>query len=1087
MVVGLELLSFGKLWILIYFYLIFDGLHHRKNCISTNSSNSEVLYASKDILTIKILSNVHARRLTVSQRPLPHSAKFILGCRFFVHGCVSIILVSLSGDVESNPGPTDNINSRKSNESLTFVYQNVRSLKSTYLDNSNNCKENKLSCFHDIVMTNHFDVIALTETWLDNSISNHEILQNGYKITRRDRQNGKRGGGVLLAVKDSITIEPFNFTSKTLELASVVINSFSKKVLVSVCYRPPNAGIEFLHDLNSFLKFAFDSKFKDIILLGDFNYPSIQWLNGSGFSDLSTENGFIDVLQEAGLFQLVNSQTRGQNTIDLLLTTNEYLIDNINVTDDDSVSLKSDHKAITLDVNLNRKPKLLTKRLVYNYKKGDFDSLRAILRSLPLTDIVLSENDIAIAWAKWKDVFLAAVDTYIPKSTIKRSYKPPYITSDIIHAIHKKETLRKRAKSSNSPQLWEKFRELRRNIKSAIKTKKREYISSLAESVQNNSKEFWRFFKAKSTKSSLPDTMTLNGLKLTTAETKANAFNKYFASVFHPGSNPLYSPPVSGPDKLESITVSVEEVNKLLSGLSTSKATGPDGISARLLKECSEVLAPSLTALFNMSLSLGTVPPEWKEANIVPVPKKGDIHEICNYRPISLLSLVSKVLEHAVHIHVSDFVKSSLHDLQHGFRQRRSCTTQLVGVFHDVGKALDCGKETDMIYLDFSKAFDSVPHQKLLFKLQHHGISGSLLSWFSDYLKGRRQRVVVEGASSSFLDVTSGVPQGSIIGPLLFLIYVNDLPNSAKHSMVPMFADDSKCYRAIQNPEDRNLLQSDLTSLNNWSSMWDLKFNAKKCIAVRFSRKRDILPPAMYHLSQEPIMFTSSQNDLGILVSNDLKWSPHIANIVAKANRMIGFLRRNCTHFTDVHARRLLYLSLVRAHLSYGSEIWAPQGSCADLLRLESVQRRATKFILQDYKSSYSERLKKLNLIPISYWFEIKDIVFFYKCKSGIFELNVEHYTNHSIHRSTRSSSVGSLRPNLCKTSLFRNSYFNRIVFLWNSLSSEIKSSSSVTTLKTKLYLHYINKLNSTFDVDRPRTWNTLCTKCRSLQTNCCS
>ena len=581
-----------------------------------------------------------------------------------------LLFILLSGDIATNPGPATRISNLC--RPFSVFYQNVRSLKSTYY--SRNTKENKLSSFHDIVSTNQFDVIALTETWLDSSVSNHELLPSGYKISRRDRER-KRGGGVVLAVKDSIKTEPFKFTSSSLELVGIVIKSLSNSFLVCVSYRPPNAGPEFLQEFSRFLKCADVSRYKDIIILGDFNYPSIHWLDGSGFSDITTDRGFTDILQEAGLFQLVNSPTRGQNILDLLLTTNVYLIDNITVTDDDSTCVKSDHKAITSDINLIRKVSKPVKRMVYNYKNGDFDSLRATLRCLPLLALLESEADIDSAWTKWKDLFLSAVDAHIPKTKVKISYKPPYITKDIIHALNMKETIRKRAKSTNSPSLWDRFRELRRKIKSMIRSKKREYISTLASSVKNKPKEFWRFFKAKTTGSSLPDTLTLNDDQFTTSESKADAFNKYFASTFHPSapSSSNVGSSICDEDTLKSISVSTEETSYLLSNLSTDKATGRDEISARLLKECSNEIAPSLTALFNKSLTLGKVPQEWKEANVVPVPKKGDVHEVSNYRPISLLSLVSKLLEQVVHLHVSEFVESSLSNLQHGFRKRRLC------------------------------------------------------------------------------------------------------------------------------------------------------------------------------------------------------------------------------------------------------------------------------------------------------------------------------------------------------------------------------------------------------------------------------
>ena len=233
----------------------------------------------------------------------------------------------------------------------------------------------------------------------------------------------------------------------------------------------------------------------------------------------------------------------------------------------------------------------------------------------------------------------------------------------------------------------------------------------------------------------------------------------------------------------------------------------------------------------------------------------------------------------------------------------------------------------------------TVSHRKLLFKLGCFGISGTLLDWFGDYLHDRKQRVAVEGVSSSVRDVISGVPQGSVMGPLLFLLYVNDLPDVAINSKVAIFADDSKCFRAIHSPADNDLLQLDLDSMCSWSVYWSLKFNAEKSFLLRISRKRK---PSeyTYSISDAPVSITDSHKDLGVVVSNNLKWPVHIAHCISKANRMLGFLRRNCAQMTDVRSRRLLYIALVRSHLSYASEVWAPESSGRDLALLEGVQRR---------------------------------------------------------------------------------------------------------------------------------------------------
>ena len=319
-------------------------------------------------------------------------------------------------------------------------------------------------------------------------------------------------------------------------------------------------------------------------------------------------------------------------------------------------------------------------------------------------------------------------------------------------------------------------------------------------------------------------------------------FNTYFHSVYQPPSNPAPADNSVGPCELpplSSMKLTSSEVCKVLQALDPFKASGPDGIPTRILKECAPQLADSLCLLFNKSLLTSEIPSEWKAANIIPLFKKGKKDEGENYRPISLLSVVSKVLERCIFNRVSSHIQSLIQSVQHGFINGKSCSSQLLSVLHVIGKNLGGGKRTDVIFMDISKAFDSVDYPTLICKLQDFGISGNLLLWFKIYLSGRLQQVVVQGAKSSQLPITSGVPQGSILGPLLFLVYVNTIPNYISASTdVAMFADDTKCFRTIRSPNDAEMIQNDISGLESWSNEHHLHFNTLKCNVLSISRKK---------------------------------------------------------------------------------------------------------------------------------------------------------------------------------------------------------------------------------------------------------
>ena len=317
----------------------------------------------------------------------------------------------------------------------------------------------------------------------------------------------------------------------------------------------------------------------------------------------------------------------------------------------------------------------------------------------------------------------------------------------------------------------------------------------------------------------------------------ADFFNTYFASVFTSENLPVQHPNRTDP-VLTELKVTELEVETLLNSLDTNKATGSDEIPARLLKETASIITPSICKLFNKSLQQGTVPQDWKLANVVPVYKKGDKEYTENYRPISLLPIISKVLERYIFMNIRQHFSGIIYDHQHGFLQGKSCVTNLLEALDYIGACLDKGGQVDMVYLDMSKAFDRINHKRLTSKLANSGIGGNLLKWFQSYLTDRRQRVTVLGVTSKSLPVCSGVPQGSILGPALFLLYVNDLLEAPTSSRAAMFADDTKIFSAIQSKIDVTSLQTDLGTLEHWSTVSGLSFNQSKCKRQTLTRKK---------------------------------------------------------------------------------------------------------------------------------------------------------------------------------------------------------------------------------------------------------
>ena len=438
--------------------------------------------------------------------------------------------------------------------------------------------------------------------------------------------------------------------------------------------------------------------------------------------------------------------------------------------------------------------------------------------------------------------------------------------------------------------------------------------------------------------------------------------------------------------KLLLISELSEGIDKL-ANLKTDKSSGPDGWPILALRETASQISTPLSIIFNKSLQQHAIPDIWKYGHITPIYKKGSRLLPSNYRPVSLISPIAKVMESIIKDNISSYMNTNnlFSQNQHGFTTKRSCTTQLLCAMNYWTQCLDDKYPVDVVYLDFQKAFDSVPHEYLLSKLHGYGIQGNLLSWIEAFLIGRKQRVVLNGHCSTWADVLSGVPQGSVLGPLLFNIYVNDIPDMVK-SPILSFADDIKIFRSIKSYEDYTQLQLDLNYLSEWSSKWKLKFNVNKCNVLHLGTTEQYT----YFLCGIAIQPTRSAKDLGVLIDQDLKFHEHASFATNKANRVLGLIKKSFSYLnSDMLVR--LYKSMVRPILEYGNIIWGPH-YLMDQKKVEKIQRRATKLITGLHDSNYATRLMELRLPSLNYRRQRGDMILLYQIFSHMVDIDINNF-----------------------------------------------------------------------------------------------
>ena len=841
------------------------------------------------------------------------------------------LLLLVAGDVEPNPGPPHS-NCLGSSSRLSCVLFNARSIVNKVLD------------LQVMINSSDLDIVIITETYLDSCILDSEIINtNKYTIFRHDRN--RHGGGVMIIVRDGISvINRSDLEVPDCELFWIEVFDKYSSFLLGVFYRPPSSGAPPLAKLyDSLLSVPFS---KPLVLCGDFNLPLINWPIQSDFMPSSNEYGlFLDLIHERSLLQLVEHPTRCENILDLILCNQPFLVSNIEVSD----SLpRCDHDAVFFQLNCCRSKLCSHGRLSYNFKKANFDLFRNLLDAIDWSEYFIGcDGNINKAWAMFKDVLFKTADQCIPKSIIRPKKGLYWLSRETLKLVHKKRGIYRLAIRSSNPDHFRKYRRISNMVRKATRFDHKLHLESITSNLHNDQRAFWRWLKNARKKSSNISCLRFNNTIICSPVKISDSFNQYFSSVFtseNISNLSVLDSDLKSSSNIDSIVFDANDVYNELCELNPLKACGPDGIPGRLLLEGAPWLCDPIYDLFQMSFSSSTLLDDWKCANITPVHKKGDKHLPHNYRPISLTCLVVKCFEHIIHSQITDFLEDhhKLCGTQHGFRPGHSCQTQLLSTIHSWAKSMDNRNSVHAIFLDFSKAFDSVPHQRLLLKVSCIGIRGKLLEWIKNFLVNRKQRVIFNGSQSGWKPVLSGVPQGSILGPLLFLVYINDIHQNLS-SPVSLFSDDCTLYHEISSSQDCFCLQADLDLVSRWSVIWQLPLNLSKCKALSISNK---LNPISfdYTINNVTIEWVSKFTYLGIIINKTLSWKVHAISTKAKAFNVLNILRRslrNCSKDAKLRA----YNAIVRPCLEYCCPVWLPHQSTI-ICDLEKVQKCAARWIL---------------------------------------------------------------------------------------------------------------------------------------------
>lgn len=888
--------------------------------------------------------------------------------------------------------------------------------------------------FSNLVLENNFDILCVSETWLNANIPTHIINIPGFNFVRKDR-NG-RGGGIGVYVKNEIKYTSVfaNFcTIDGIEYMCTEIKTGNSNLLLCTIYRTPgnncNVFIEFLDDFLSYVA----PQYENILLLGDINV------------DHSFDNPVSECMLSYDFTQVISEPTRitqtSQKILDVIYFNNTDLLSRSGTLNADLIS---DHRMIFCEINLavqKSRPKIITYRNFSNFRLEDFlKDLNNIqwdnifyLRNIDLKLDFLTEN------------ILSLFNKHSPfvTSRITKPYSP-WLTDTIRQMMKERDKALSQYKKDKTIENWNYYKQLRNFTLQSIRREKSAYLTYYQNRL--DSKHLWKALQKLNIKQNHTTDIPHN-LK------NENDINAYFTSVYSPPDNcpgtvnQYLSNKFNDEISFNFQLATVHEINEIIHNLK-SNAYGSDNINAYMLQLCSPVICKHITHIINSCLELGYFPNSWKLTIISPLPKISTPKAYSDLRPICIITALSKILEKFIQPQIYKYATSNniISQLQSGFRKGHSTVSVLANITDDILKSLDDGYASLLVLLDFSKAFDTLDHTLLCAKLSYFGFNENCIKFFRSYLCDRYQTVKLNDTFSNITKITSGVFQGSALGPILFLIYTADIFSSVNYTKIQCYADDTQLSYSfdpnnIKNASDN--INHDLTSIERYSNSHNLKLNIGKCAVICFCNKKNInfvKENIKLKISDISLTVVNKVKSLGLIYDENLRFKEHVNLIVKKAYIALKLLYNNI-NIINFKLRKKLCESLVLPILHYCNVVYY---SCLDKLtqnRLQKIQNSCCRFVYRIRKyHRTSSKINELGWLRVENIYKYNMSVFTHRilCTSSPPYLRKKLIFRNNIH-DLNLRHANKLSLPLYRLTLFRRSFSYNSVIIYNDINDVLK------------------------------------------------